>query len=74
MSGKLRLLFWIGILIMFVPYLGVTSGIRTGFTIILGMLIIWITIRLKHNYKELRFRLRRLEEPMATPDVSSDAQ
>lgn len=74
MIGKLRILFWIGVVVLFVPYLGITSGIRTGLTIVLGALIIWLTLRLRKNYKEIRFKLRRMEEPASTPQINTDTE
>jgi hypothetical protein len=73
MPAKLRILFWLGVLTLFVPYLGITSGIRTGLTIAIGVLVIWITLRLRKQYKELKYRLRRLEEPQSTPDLSTES-
>ncbi len=72
MISKLRILFWIGVLTLFVPYLGITSGVRTALTILIGVLIIWLSFRIRKNYKELRFRLRRMEEPSSTPEINID--
>ncbi len=70
MIPKLRILFWIGVVTIFVPYLGITEGVRTALTILIGVAIIWMSFRIRKNYKELRFRLRRLEEPSGTPEIT----
>lgn len=71
MNHKLRILFWIGIALLFVPYIGVTSRFRTAITIFLGILVVWLSFRIRKEYKILRFRLRRLEEPSSTPEITS---
>ena len=74
MIAKIRILFWIGVLMLFVPYLGIRSGIRAILTVALGALVIWLSLRLRRQYKELRFRLRRFEEPTSAPEVSTDTK
>ena len=74
MLSKLKILFWIGIIMLFVPFLGITSPIRTGLTIVLGVLVIWISIRLRTHYKALRFRLRKFEETPSLVDVDIHTQ
>jgi len=75
MLAKLRILFWIGVVILFVPYLGVTSSVRTTLTIGIGALVIWLSFRIRKNYKELRFRMRRLDEaPTSTPELDIHTQ
>jgi hypothetical protein len=74
MSAKLRILFWLGVITLFVPYFGITTGIRTVVTIIIGVLIIWITFRLRKQLKELRYRLKKFEEPPTTPDLNTSGQ
>lgn len=63
MIGKLRLLFWIGVLMLFVPYLGITSGFKTVLTIVLGILVIYLTFGLRRGYKQMRYQMRRTEQP-----------
>ncbi len=69
MIPKLRILFWIGVFTLCIPYLGITNGIRTAITVFVGVLIIWLTFRMRKQYKELRFKLRRLEEVPTTPEL-----
>jgi hypothetical protein len=71
MPAKLRILFWLGVVTIFVPYLGITSGIRTALTILIGALIIWLSLRMRKHYKELKYKLRKLEEVPTTPDLTS---
>jgi hypothetical protein len=59
MVGKLRLLLWIGIVILFVPFFGVPDTLRTGLTIVIGIVVIYLTFRIKHAYKQLKFTLRQ---------------
>lgn len=74
MSGKLRILFWVGVVILTLPYLGVTEGMRKMLTIASGALIIWLVFRLRKAHKEMRFRLRKFEEPPVTQDIDIHTQ
>ena len=62
MIGKLRLLFWIGIIVLFLPYIGLPSTPKTLFTILLGVAIIVISYRLKKAYKALKYKLRQVDK------------
>lgn len=73
MSRKLRILFWVGVIALFVPFLGITSGMKAGLTIAIGVVVIWLTLRLRRNHKELRYKLRRLEEPQGTPEINTSS-
>lgn len=69
MFTKLKILFWIGIVLLFLPFIGITSSMKTVLTIAFGALVVWIAIRMRRQYKELRFRLRKFEEPTNTMDA-----
>ncbi len=62
MIGKLRLLLWIGIVLLFLPYLGFPDIWRTVLTIILGISIILLSFKLKYEYKKVKFELHKSEE------------
>jgi len=62
MIAKLRFLFWLGIITLFVPYFGITEGIRKMLTIAIGILIIYLTLRLRKGYKQLKFQLRKQDD------------
>ncbi|HVY35888.1 MAG TPA: hypothetical protein VG982_01255 [Candidatus Paceibacterota bacterium] len=70
MIAKLRFLFWIGIVTIFVPYIGITNGIRTIFTILIGVLIIYLSIKLRKGYKELRFQIKKHDQESASVNES----
>lgn len=66
MAGKLRLLFWIGIIMLFLPFFGITDWMRTTLTVILGILIIYLTFKLRYAYKKLKFELRPRQAEVET--------
>ncbi len=71
MVGKLRLLLWIGIVLLFLPFFGVVDVIKTALTIGIGILLIILTFRLRYAYKKLRFELRQgAPQPLAPTDES----
>lgn len=59
MKGKLRLLLWIGIIVLFLPFFGVPDWLRTTLTIIIGIVLIYLAYTLKYAYKKLKFELRQ---------------
>jgi len=54
MSTKLHLLFWSGIILLFVPFFGVRSPLRMIITIAIGLLILWLSVRIGREYSRLR--------------------
>lgn len=59
MVNKLRLLLWIGIVVLFLPFFGVPDWLRTALTIAIGILLIYLTFSLRRSYKKLKFELRQ---------------
>lgn len=72
MNVKLRVLFWLGIITLFVPYLGVTEGIRRIVTIVIGALIIYLTLRLKKGFKQLRYQAKKAEDQPIVIETKSE--
>lgn len=68
MATKLKILFWAGIVLIFIPFIGVGTTIKHALTILIGALVLWIVFRMRKHYKELRFKLRKFEEPTAVID------
>lgn len=58
MKGKLRLLLWIGIIVLFLSFFGVPDWLRTVLTIGVGIALIYLSYSLKYAYKKLKFELR----------------
>lgn len=72
MNAKLRLLFWLGILALFVPYLGITEGIKRILTILIGAMVIYLSIKLRKGYKQLRYQLRKIEQPEVVIETNGE--
>lgn len=71
MVGKLRLLLWIGIVLLFLPFFGVVDIVKTMLTVAIGVLLIVLTYRLRYAYKKLRFELRQgASQPIDPTDQS----
>jgi hypothetical protein len=71
MVGKLRLLLWIGIVLLFLPFFGVVDAIKTALTVAIGILLIVLTFRLRYAYKKLRFELRQGAPQSVAPEGQS---
>lgn len=59
MVSRLRVLLWIGIIVLFLPFFGVPDTIRAMLTIAIGVVLIYMTFSLKRAYKKLKFELRQ---------------
>ncbi len=62
MIGKLKILFWTGIVLLFLPNFGLPDFLKTIFTVVIGMLVIFLAVKLKHGYKKMKYELRHVEK------------
>lgn len=69
MLGKLKVLFLSGIIILFLPYIGIPDSWKDIGSIVFGVLIIYLTFALKYQYKVMKSRLNRLEQPIMNNDI-----
>jgi hypothetical protein len=69
MIGKLRLLFWIGIGMLFLPYLGIPDSWKAVLATMIGLGIIVLTVHIRKYYKMVRFKLRKYQEEEAAKDT-----
>ncbi len=70
MISKLRAVRLIGIVFLFVPFLGLPTPYKTGITIILGLALIYMSYTLKRAYKRLKFELRQEQVVSTTPHAT----
>lgn len=54
MIGKLRLLFWLGIIMLFLPFFGIPNTWKMIIALLIGVTLIGIAILLRNNYRALR--------------------
>ncbi len=59
MIGRFRVLLWVGIILLFVPFLGIPDVLRMGLTIVIGVFVIYLTFSMKRAYKKMKFELRQ---------------
>lgn len=69
MLGKLRLLFWIGIVLLFLPFFGIPSTWKTLLTILAGIGIAYLAFRLRYAYKKMKFEMRQAVPPADNPTI-----
>jgi hypothetical protein len=65
MIGKLRLLFWLGIVMLFLPFFGIPNTWKTVLAIMIGVAIIAISLSLRRHYRSQRAIIRNLEHTIA---------
>jgi|GEM_PF-1397444 len=61
MIGKLRLLFWLGIVMMFLPFFGIPNTWKTVLAILIGIVLIALSFSLREKHRLLRTIIRNLE-------------
>jgi|GEM_PF-5376212 len=66
MNGKLRILLWIGIVVLFLPFFGVPNWLRITLTIGIGIVLVYLAYALKYALKKIKFELRTQTEPNST--------
>jgi hypothetical protein len=64
MLGKLRLLFWIGIILLFLPFLGIPLLWKKVLIAIIGAGIVYLSFRIRYAYKKMKFEMRQ-----GSPDI-----
>jgi O-antigen/teichoic acid export membrane protein len=62
MIGKLRLLFWLGIIMLFLPFFGIPNTWKTIIAVGIGVLLISLSLSLRKKYRSLRHTIRTLEQ------------
>ncbi len=67
MVGKLRLLFWTGIVLICMPLLGIPRSWKTVLTVLIGCGIVYIVFRLRYAYKKMKFESRNTTAPVDEP-------
>jgi hypothetical protein len=61
MIGKLRLLFWLGIVMLFLPFFGIPDTWKTALAILIGIGLVTIALLLRKSYRAQRIIIRNLE-------------
>jgi hypothetical protein len=64
MIGSIRLICYIGIGMLFLPYFGIPNTWKLLLAILVGIALIVISFMMKKQYKILKFKLKRLEQPV----------
>lgn len=62
MIGKIKVVLWVGITLLFLPYVGLPRSWKAIISVLLGTALIYISFTLKRVYKWMRFQLRRFEQ------------
>jgi heme O synthase-like polyprenyltransferase len=61
MIGKLRLLFWLGIVMLFLPFLGIPNTWKMILAMLIGIGLIALALSLRKQHRSLRHTIRTLE-------------
>ncbi|MES2224963.1 MAG: hypothetical protein V4478_03175 [Patescibacteria group bacterium] len=65
MIGKLRVLFWLGIVMLFLPFFGIPNVWKTVIAIAIGIALVALAILLRTQYRAVRTIIRNLEQAAA---------
>ncbi len=61
MIGKLRILFWLGIVMLFLPFFGIPDTWKMMLAMLIGIGLIALAILLRKSYRTLRITIKNLE-------------
>ncbi|MEO5645946.1 MAG: hypothetical protein ABIO57_02655 [Candidatus Paceibacterota bacterium] len=61
MIGKFRVLFWLGIVMLFLPFFGISNTWKTVIAVLIGVALITLAVLLRNSYRALRIIIRNLE-------------
>jgi NADH:ubiquinone oxidoreductase subunit K len=67
MIGKIRIVFWLGVVLMFLPFFGIPNTWKTVIAILIGISLVLIAVQLRKHYRSLRIIIRNLEQSAAAP-------
>ena len=70
MVGKLRLLFWLGIVMLFLPFLGIPNTWKMVLAVLIGIILIVIAMLLRRNHRAMRIIVRNLEQTITEQTLS----
>lgn len=68
MLAKLKILFIIGIFVLVLPYVGIPGSWKNLIEIALGAFIIYIVFSLKHDYKLMKIKLGKVDQPITNTE------
>lgn len=62
MATKLRVLFWLGMILLFLPFIGIPATWKMILTILIGLCILRYSFIIREEYKRIRTLLRQYEQ------------
>lgn len=74
MIGKLRLLFWLGVVMLFLPFLGIPNTWKMLLAVSVGVLLIVMALLLRKKYRALRGVIRNLEQTLTESTLQQASQ
>lgn len=73
MIAPLRVVFWLGVLMLFVPFLGIPNTWKGLLAALVGILLIFCTFRIRKSYKRLKLSIRKLEQTISEHQTPSQS-
>jgi low affinity Fe/Cu permease len=61
MIDKLRILFWLGIVMLFLPFFGIPNTWKMILAVLVGIVLITLSFLLRKKYRIMRLHIRTLE-------------
>jgi hypothetical protein len=62
MIGKISIVFWIGLGMLFLPFFGIPDSWKLILAVLIGIALIALSFTLRKNYKLMKYKLRKLEQ------------
>jgi predicted Kef-type K+ transport protein len=73
MMGKISMVFWIGVGMLFLPFFGIENTWKLILAVLIGMALIVLSFILRKNYKLMKYKLRKFEQEVPVETVVETA-
>ncbi len=71
MIGKFRVLFWLGIVMLFLPFFGIPNTWKTGIAVLVGIILIALSVLLRNSYRAMRIIIKNLEHTVINTTIGA---
>ena len=65
MIGNIRTVFWLGIVMLFLPFFGIPNNWKTLMAVGIGLILIILAFMMRKQYRAVRSVIRNLEHTVA---------
>jgi hypothetical protein len=69
MIGKISMVFWMGVGMLFLPFFGIPNTWKLILAVLVGLALIALSFMLRKSYKLMKYKLRKFEQEIPVETV-----